>query len=136
MYPGGTGTVFSPTVALGTFLDLTLATENLHLIPLGITLAGGVFGLISFGKRKPAAIAAVIVLAGTVLYMVFLLMDILPSGVLGDVVSTEGYSPLLGSYLEDLIVLEINHTWGVSVGCYGALFFGLLVLVGAIRARD
>ncbi|MHA1265357.1 MAG: hypothetical protein ACTSRS_09005 [Candidatus Helarchaeota archaeon] len=118
------------------FLDRSIPASVELLIAVIISLLGGVVGLLSFRRKKGALIGGVLAIVGVALYMVFITMGILPAGVDASYFESQGLNPLFGTFTRNPPGTTYNHLFGLSIGCIGALVFGVILFLSAFKGKD
>jgi len=118
----------------GSAFSFGTAGNIAYMIAVIITLVGAIIGIIGLGKKNITILAGILVIAGALLYLLFLYMSLQLTGVDMTFFTDHGLNPMWGSYTDTFF--DIRYTYGLSVGCIMALVTGVAILVLSAKAKD
>ena len=105
-----------------------------YLIAVIVSLIGAIIGIIGMGKKNITIVAGLLVLAGALLYMLFLYMGFQLTGVDMTFFTDNGVNPMWGTYTDT--TFDIRYTFGISIGCIVTLITGVVILFLSAKAND
>ncbi len=123
---------WSTLLGTGT-LSLGTASDTLYLVAVIIVIVGGVIGIIGFGKKKITIVAGIVVIAGALLFILFLYMGLQITGINMDFFTNNDLNPIWGTYNPGS---NFDYSFGMSFGAIGALITGIAILILSAKADD
>ena len=133
--PIGTGIIPGNPGTLDGLINWNIQGSFYPILAVIISLLGGILGILSFGKKEITRIAGALVVAGTLIYIILIAFRILPPGVDATFYTSEGITPLFGIITSN-IAPQFQHIFGVSLGCYLTLCFGILLILISYKSSD
>ena len=128
--------ILDVAVMQGTLYDTDILFNMVSMVGVIMALAGGVVGIVSFGKKKVAIVGSLLAISGALVYMLMIYVGVMPPAFSYANFTAENINPIGGTFSDSIFTTNFNHYFGVSIGCIGCLVAGVVLLIFSFKGKD